>query len=69
MRQLFEVGLGSQLLLGGDTARRSYWRALGCGPGLDYLLAVFTPRLRAEGFSEAELSLIWRQNPVRWLTS
>jgi phosphotriesterase-related protein len=69
MRQLFEVGLGSQLLLGGDTARRSYWKAFGGGPGLDYLLAVFTPRLRAEGFSEAELSLIWRQNPVRWLNS
>lgn len=68
MRQLFEVGLGSQLLLGGDTARRSYWKAYGGGPGLDYLLAIFTPRLRIEGFTEAELGLIWEQNPARWLT-
>jgi phosphotriesterase-related protein len=68
MRQLFEAGFGSQLLLGGDTARRSYWKAYGGGPGLDYLLAVFTPRLRAEGFTEKELSLVWTQNPVRWLT-
>ena len=68
MWQLFEVGLGLQLLLGGDTARRSYWKAYGGGPGLDYLLAVFTPRLRAEGFTETELSLIWTQDPVRWLT-
>lgn len=68
LRQLFEAGLGSQLLLGGDTARRSYWKAYGGGPGLDYLLAVFTPRLRAEGFSEADLRLIWEENPARWLT-
>lgn len=68
LRQLFEAGLGSQLLLGGDTARRSYWKAYGGGPGLDYLLAVFTPRLRAEGFSEADLRLIWEENPARWLS-
>ncbi|MFN8459998.1 MAG: phosphotriesterase-related protein [Anaerolineae bacterium] len=68
MRQMFEAGLGRHLLLGGDTARRSYWKAYGGGPGFDYLLAVFTPRLREEGFSEAELRLIWEENPVRWLT-
>lgn len=68
MRELFDAGLGDHLLLGGDTARRSYWRAYGGGPGLDYLLATFTPRLLAEGFTDAELKLIWERNPVRWLT-
>ena len=68
MRQLFEAGLGSQLLLGGDTARRSYWKAYGGGPGFDYLLAKFTPRLLREGFSEENLKQIWQENPVRWLT-
>ncbi|MCU0513411.1 MAG: hypothetical protein MUE40_12685 [Anaerolineae bacterium] len=68
MRTLFEAGLGGQLLLGGDMARRSYWRAYGGGPGFDYLLAVFTPRLRAEGFTDAELHQVWHANPVRWLT-
>ena len=68
MRQLFEAGLGSQLLLGGDTARRSYWKAYGGGPGLDYLLAKFTPRLLQAGFTEDDLRLIWEDNPVRWLT-
>lgn len=68
MRQVIEAGLGPQLLLGGDTARRSYWKAYGGGPGLDYLLAVFTPRLRAEGFTEAELRMIWQDNPARWLS-
>jgi phosphotriesterase-related protein len=68
MRRLFADGLGSQLLLGGDTARRSYWKAYGGGPGFDYLLAVFTPRLLREGFTEEDLRLIWEENPVRWLS-
>jgi phosphotriesterase-related protein len=68
IRQMFEAGFGPHLLLGGDTARRSYWKAYGDGPGFDYLLVVFTPRLREEGFSETELQLIWEENPVRWLT-
>src|SRR5690606_4213410 len=38
MRELFDAGLGGQILLGGDMARRSYWRAYGGGPGFDYLL-------------------------------
>jgi phosphotriesterase-related protein len=61
--------LGGQILLGGDMARRSYWKAYGGGPGFDYLLTKFTPRLRAEGFTDAELHMIWHDNPVRWLTS
>nr|WP_279580815.1 hypothetical protein [Fodinicola feengrottensis] len=35
-----------------DLARRSYWRSLGGGPGLDYLLRVFAPRMRAEGHAD-----------------
>ena len=68
MRDMFEAGFGANLLLGGDMARRSYWKAYGGGPGLEYLLTTFTPRLRAEGFSDEELNLVWRDNPVRWLT-
>ncbi len=68
MRQLFDAGFGSQILLGGDTARRSYWKAYGGGPGFDYLLTTFTPRLLAEGFTSDELQLIWEKNPLRWLT-
>jgi phosphotriesterase-related protein len=68
MRTLFDAGLGDRLLLGGDLARRSYWRAYGGGPGLDYLLTTFTQRLCDEGFTEAELDMVWRHNPARWLT-
>ena len=68
MRDMFEAGYGANLLLGGDMARRSYWTAYGGGPGLEYLLTTFTPRLQKEGFSDEELELVWHENPVRWLT-
>lgn len=55
LRKMFELGLGSQLLLGGDNARRSYWKAYGGGPGMAYIWRTFVPRLLREGFSEAEI--------------
>jgi 5-phospho-D-xylono-1,4-lactonase len=67
MREMFETGYGGQLLIGGDMARRSYWTAYGGGPGLDYLLTGFTPRLQAEGFTEIEIRQVWHDNPVKWL--
>ena len=68
MRDLFDAGFGDRILLGGDMARRSYWRAYGGGPGFDYLLTRFTPRLKDEGFTDAELETVWHANPARWLS-
>ena len=45
---LAERGLAGQILLGGDTGRRSTMRAYGGGPGLDYVFARFKPRLERE---------------------
>jgi 5-phospho-D-xylono-1,4-lactonase len=67
MRKMFDAGLGDRILLGGDMARRSYWKTYGGGPGFDYLLTSFTPRLRDEGFTDAELRMVWHDNPARWL--
>lgn len=67
MRRLFDAGYGPNLLLGGDMARRSYWKAYGGGPGFEYLLTAFTSRLQEEGFSPTEIELLWHGNPVRWL--
>lgn len=69
MRAMFDAGLGDHITLGGDLARRSYWTSYGGGPGFDYLLSVFTPRLRREGFADAELDAVWRRNPARWLAA
>jgi phosphotriesterase-related protein len=68
MRAMIEAGYGDRLMLGGDMARRSYLKAYGGGPGFEYLLTVFTPRLLREGFSEEELQSIWQENPLRWLS-
>lgn len=67
MRTMIEAGYGDRLMLGGDMARRSYLKAYGGGPGFEYLLSAFTPRLLREGFSEQELHAIWADNPARWL--
>jgi phosphotriesterase-related protein len=65
IRRMFELGLGPHILLGGDNARRSYWKAYGGGPGLAYVRASFIPRLLAEGFSQQEVNQIEIQNAAR----
>jgi 5-phospho-D-xylono-1,4-lactonase len=68
IRGMFEAGLGGHLLLGGDTARRSYWKAYGGGPGMAYTLEHFVPRLRREGFTAEHIDQILIQNPARAFT-
>jgi phosphotriesterase-related protein len=61
---LAERGLAHRLLLGGDTGRRSMFRAYGGGPGMDYVFARFKPRL--ERVLGEELSRqIFVDNPAR----
>jgi predicted metal-dependent phosphotriesterase family hydrolase len=62
---MFEENLGDHVLLGGDMARRSYWKAYGGGPGIAYTLEHFVPRLRREGFSAAEIDQILVTNPAQ----
>jgi predicted metal-dependent phosphotriesterase family hydrolase len=63
IREMIDAGLGRRILIGNDLGRPSYWRAYGGGPGLDYVLTSFRARLRAEGFSEAELQMLFVDNP------
>jgi phosphotriesterase-related protein len=61
---LAERGHADRLLLGGDTGRRSSFRAYGGGPGLDYVFRRFKPRLERE--LGLELShTIFVTNPAR----
>jgi len=62
LRKIFDLSLGDHILLGGDNARRSYWKAYGGGPGVDYILRSFVPRLRADGFSEEETQQLLVKN-------
>ncbi len=65
IRGMVEAGLGGQILLGGDTARRSYWKAYGGGPGVAYILEHFTDRMRCDGFSQQQIDDILIHNPAR----
>lgn len=66
LRDMIDSGHGRRLLIGNDLGRPSYWRAYGGGPGLDYVLTSFRQRLREEGFSEAELTMLLVDNPRRF---
>ena len=65
IRSMFEARVGDHVLLGGDMARRSYWKAYGGGPGIAYTLQHFVPRLRNEGFSAEDIHQMLVTNPAR----
>lgn len=66
MATVIAAGRGSHLLLGGDVARRSRYRAYGGMPGLQYLFDRFVPRLRREVGQRATTAILV-ENPARWL--
>jgi phosphotriesterase-related protein len=47
--EMFDAGFGDQIMLAMDSATRTIWRHYGYGPGLDYLLKIFVPRLQRAG--------------------
>ena len=64
MADLAERGFANRLLLGGDTGRRSMFRAYGGGPGLDHVFARCKPRLERELGPELS-EQIFVANPAR----
>ncbi len=62
LQKIFDLSLGNHILLGGDNARRSYWKSYGGGPGVAYILRSFIPRLKAEGFSEEHIQQLLVKN-------
>ncbi|MCS6860932.1 MAG: hypothetical protein NZT92_11510 [Abditibacteriales bacterium] len=67
LKRLIDAGLGGQILLGNDLGRPSYWRSYGGGPGLDFVLTKFIPRLRDEGIREEAIQDLLVNNPRRFL--
>jgi len=64
IREMFSAGFGSQIMVAMDCASRTIWRHYGYGPGLDYLLKVFIPRLKRAGFSERGVQRLLIENPA-----
>jgi 5-phospho-D-xylono-1,4-lactonase len=67
IRTMVDRGHARRILIGNDLGRPSYWRAYGGGPGLDYVLTRFVPKLHAAGFSQADVDLLLVENPRRFL--
>ena len=70
---LVRDGFEDQILLSGDTARRSYYASYGCGPGLSYPLKWFIPQLvsmaEQRGMDGGALvRKFYFENPMRCMT-
>jgi len=62
---MLDDGLGDRLMLGLDAARRGYWSAYGGGPGMAFLLGVFSERMAAAGITAEAWHRIFVDNPAR----
>ena len=62
---LCDAGFASQIVVGMDAARRTYWRSFGGNPGLTFLLETFCPEMKRAGFPAEFIDLILVQNPAR----
>ncbi|MGO1769300.1 MAG: phosphotriesterase family protein [Microbacterium sp.] len=62
----WEAGHGDRIMLGGDVARRSRYRAYGGAPGVAYLTERFTPRL-ATRIGDDAVRVLLEDNPRRLL--
>lgn len=60
-------GHGSKLLISGDLGRKSYWKAYGGTPGLDYIPRTFLDMLCAAGLTVGQATALVVDNPARVL--
>jgi 5-phospho-D-xylono-1,4-lactonase len=67
IKNMIENGYAEQLLISADMGRQCYLHAYGGGPGFEYILKKFIPRLLEEGISQADIDTIFVKNPARWL--
>ncbi|MEQ6378518.1 phosphotriesterase-related protein [Bacillaceae bacterium S4-13-56] len=67
IKAMLDNGYGNKLLISADMGRQSYLHAYGGGPGFEYILKKFIPRLLDEGISQKDLDTIFIENPANWL--
>lgn len=64
---LMDAGYSSQILLSNDISRHGYLATSG-GQGYRHVLTEFAQGLRQRGVDEDTLDLLYRRNPLRWLS-
>ena len=62
--EMVDAGFGNRIMLAMDSATRTIWRHYGFGPGLDYLLTTFVPRLQRAGLNERDIRQLLVDNPA-----
>jgi len=67
LNRLVDAGHADRILISGDMGRRSYLKGYGGGPGFEYIIKRFIPRLREYGWDEALVDRVFVTNPSRWL--
>lgn len=68
IKGMLESGYGHRLLISGDMGRQSYLTSYGGGPGFQYIIKSFIPRLKDEGLTDSQIEQIWVRNPAEWLS-
>jgi phosphotriesterase-related protein len=67
LNRLIEADHSDRILISGDMGRRSYLKGYGGGPGFEYILNHFIPRLRNNGWDEDMVNKVFVTNPADWL--
>jgi 5-phospho-D-xylono-1,4-lactonase len=65
--QLCEAGFETQIIIGGDMARKSYFKSYGGNPGLEHIPITVKKMLVQAGLSSETIESILIHNPRRWL--
>jgi 5-phospho-D-xylono-1,4-lactonase len=65
--QLCEAGFERQIIIGGDMARKSYFKSYGGNPGLEHVPITVKNMLAQAGLSSKTIDNILIHNPRRWL--
>jgi predicted metal-dependent phosphotriesterase family hydrolase len=67
LNRLIEAGFSDRIMISGDMGRRSYLKGYGGGPGFEYIIKQFIPRLKESGWDDKLVQRVFVENPARWL--
>ena len=67
LNRLLDTGHGERIMISGDMGRRSYLKGYGGGPGFEYIIKKFIPRLKTYGWDDDLVKQVFVTNPSQWL--
>ncbi|WP_284140808.1 MULTISPECIES: phosphotriesterase-related protein [unclassified Virgibacillus] len=67
IHNLIDNGFANNVLISADMGRQCYLHSYGGGPGFEFILKKFIPRLLNEGITQKNIDTIFVKNPATWL--